>query len=69
MHESPPPTPPRVRTEAAVAELREHIHRATAGQVGPVECVQRQGFREGVLVSETSISCWAALVWPPASGS
>lgn len=68
MQESPPPTPPRLRTEALVAELRDHIHRATAGQVGPLERVERQRFSEGVLVSETTISCWAALVWPAPVG-
>lgn len=64
---SPPSSPqPVTRTDpsAGLAELREAIHRATAGRVSRNERVERQRFSEGVLVSESSISCWAALVWP-----
>jgi hypothetical protein len=53
----------------ALAELRESIHRATAGRVSRLERQERQRFSEGVLVNETSISCWAALVWPAGSAA
>lgn len=47
---------------ADIAELRESIHRATAGRAGRDELAQRQKFNEGVLVCESSISRWTALV-------
>lgn len=52
---------------AGLSDLRESIHRATAGRVGRDEQAARQRFADGVLVSETSLSCWGALVWPSAA--
>ncbi|RTL36413.1 MAG: hypothetical protein EKK53_22940 [Burkholderiales bacterium] len=48
----------------ALTELRESIHRATAGPVARRERAERQAFTTGVLVGETTIRCWAAMVGP-----
>ena len=48
----------------ALIELRESIHRATAGPVARRERAERQAFSAGVVVGETSLRCWASTVGP-----
>lgn len=48
----------------ALTELRESIHRATAGPVARRERAERQAFSAGVVVGEASIRSWAATVGP-----
>lgn len=72
MHAPSPLSCPKhcVRPEqySALAELRDTIHRATAGALSRHEQAERRGFAEGVWVSEAPFSGWGALVWPPAPG-
>ena len=64
-----PPVTPTPYTQSAdalepadfVAELRAAIHRATVGHASGDEGERRQAFGDGLLVSESSMSRWAAL--------
>ena len=62
-----PPATASPDHDTGVAELRSLIHRATAGQPGQREALERRGFGDGLLVCESSISRWVALWSAPTS--